>query len=165
MSHSLADSIVAIEADKPAFAIQDLLPYQLYQIGAIHERIVYTNMFRMTNITLAEWRVMGNIASGICTFTELAKELILDKGQLSNIITHQHRKGLVEKRKSTTDGRKTYLVLSSLGEERTKFIVKMANNFQTLITQGISEEEQLILRKALNQVDHNIRSFWSVNNA
>ena len=68
------------------FSIQSLLSYKLHHIGAIHERIAYANMTRITNVTLPEWRVMGNIASGKVTFTQLAEELLLDKGQLSNII-------------------------------------------------------------------------------
>ena len=145
------------------FSIQDLLPYKLYHINAIHERIVYANMTRTTNGTLPEWRVMGNIASGIVTFTQLADELLLDKGQLSNVIKQLERKQLVEKQKSALDGRKMILSLTDLGKEKKTFIIDMATRYRDVIEQGLDLHESAALYSALDKVEKNIRNFWSNN--
>ncbi len=145
------------------FSIQSLLSYKLHHIGAIHERIAYANMTRITNVTLPEWRVMGNIASGKVTFTQLAEELLLDKGQLSNIIKQLEKKQLVEKRKSANDGRKTLLSLTPLGLQKKVLIVNMAQQFQRVLGQGLTQAEHDLLSSALVKLECNVRNYWSEN--
>jgi DNA-binding MarR family transcriptional regulator len=144
--------------------IQSLLPYKLYHISAIHERIAYANMTRMTGVTLPEWRIMGNIASGIDSFTELTKELVVDPGQLSNSIKQLQAKGLLEKRKSTIDRRQTILSLSALGKEKKVFILDMAKAYEDMALAGLDKGQIETLNHALATVESNIRNFWREHN-
>ncbi len=157
------DMEVAEPALSAEFSMQELLPYKLYHISAIHERIAFANMTRITGVTLSEWRVMGNVACGFVTFTRLAEELLLDKGQLSNIIKQLQKKQLIEKRKSTLDGRQINLSLTPLGEEKKRFIIDMAHKYLETIEQGLDKSERKALHSALTIVEQNARAFWSKN--
>ncbi len=142
------------------FSIQSLLPYRLYHISAIHERIVYANMTRDTGVTLPEWRIMGNVASGINTFTALQKELLVDQGQLSNSIKQLQHKGLLQKHKSNVDRRQTILSLTEQGVQKKTVIKDMAANYEVIALQKLSAEDVRVLDKALAVVERNLKAFW-----
>jgi len=148
-------------SDNNSFSIQTLLLYRLYHISTIHERIVYTrNMPRLAGVTLIEWRVMGNIASGVNTFTDLASELILDRGQLSKLVKGLQKKQLIEKVKSPQDARKSVLKLSAEGEERKTLIVDMAKQYEAVILNGLSEEQRQGFEQAMQIIEGNMREYW-----
>jgi DNA-binding MarR family transcriptional regulator len=154
-----------VSEEPQCFSIQSLLTYKIHHIGAIHERIGYDNLTRITGLTLSQWRVVGNIASGLTTFTELLNELLLDPGQLSNIIKQLQEKKLIEKNKSNIDRRQIFLSISPLGQEIVGTVIEIADKFQKVALRNLSSQEVEVLEQSLVKIEANMRQFWSEINA
>lgn len=147
-----------------SFSIQTLLLYRLYHISTIHERLIYTrNMPRISGVSLIEWRVMGNIASGINTFTDLAHELLLDRGQLSRLVKQLQNKDLIRKIQCPKDGRKSALELTPKGEDTKELIVDMAKKYEEVILHGLTEEQRQGFETTMQVIESNMRGVWDEN--
>lgn len=82
------------------------------QIGLLEEHLV------RSPYSLSEARVLHEIAHHEdATVTDLARDLDLDLGYLSRILRQFQRKGLIEKRLSSTDRRRQIVTLSEAGRE------------------------------------------------
>ncbi len=82
------------------------------RIGVLHEGLVGSPF------SLAEARVLYELASfGQTTATQLRQELGLDGGYLSRILRRFDRAGLVDGKRSKTDGRQRLLRLAEPGQE------------------------------------------------
>jgi DNA-binding MarR family transcriptional regulator/N-acetylglutamate synthase-like GNAT family acetyltransferase len=79
-------------------------------IGALHEGLA------KSSFSLTEVRVMYELAHrNNPTAAELARQLGLDTGYLSRLLTSFERRGLIARRPSDTDGRQHYLFLTDQG--------------------------------------------------
>lgn len=150
-----------VSEEPQGFSIQSLLTYKIYHIGAIHKRIGYDNLTRITGVTMSQWRVLGNIASGLSTFTELLNELLLDPGQLSNTIKQLQAKKLIKKTKSNIDRRQKLLLITPLGQEIVGTVMEIADKFYPVLFQNLSSQEIEVLEQSLTKIEANMRQFWS----
>jgi DNA-binding MarR family transcriptional regulator/GNAT superfamily N-acetyltransferase len=82
------------------------------QIGVLHEHLLDSEF------SLTEVRILYELAhrAGV-TAADLARELGLDPGYISRVISAFERRGLVEKRRSADDARISNLVLTDAGRE------------------------------------------------
>ena len=81
------------------------------QIGLLHERLL------RSPFSLAEARMIYELAHHEkTTATDLSSELNLDAGYVSRILRSFNKRGLIDTRLSTTDGRKRWLRLSQKGQ-------------------------------------------------
>lgn len=82
------------------------------RIGVLEERLL------QSDFTLAEARVLYEIASNPrLTATDIGRELFLDLGYLSRILRKFERRGLIERKASSTDGRQSHLRLTAEGRK------------------------------------------------
>jgi DNA-binding MarR family transcriptional regulator/GNAT superfamily N-acetyltransferase len=69
--------------------------------------------------SLTEVRVLYELAARqVTSATELRRELEIDGGYLSRMLQAFHRRGLIQKKASATDGRRSELSLSAAGREQ-----------------------------------------------
>ena len=81
------------------------------QIGLLQES------YLSSSLPLAEVRIIYELAQrDTATATELCADLGLDPGYLSRLLTHAQKRGLIDKRRSVSDGRQ------SLGRRPTPFL-------------------------------------------
>ena len=72
-----------------------------------------------SELSLTEIHVLYELARGDAqTAAELARELSLDTGYLSRILTGFEKRGLISRKPSTTDARQSLLALTEAGQER-----------------------------------------------
>src|SRR5258706_16236191 len=82
------------------------------QIGVLREGLLHSPY------TLTEARILFEIAHrDQVTASVLCRELGLDAGYLSRILTNLEQQGLIEKVRSTSDGAQRFLCLTSEGEK------------------------------------------------
>src|ERR1700758_1429555 len=80
------------------------------RIGALHEGLLGSPL------SLSEGRVIWELAQReTATATELAAELGLDAGYLSRILGGVERRGLIDRRPSERDGRRSDIALTEAG--------------------------------------------------
>lgn len=105
-----------------------------------------------SSYSLAEARVLFEIyQTRECTATQLMTCLKMDKGYLSRILSHLVKNDLIDKRKSSTDARFSYLFLTEKGLALfLKLNESSSQQIQSFI-QDLSPEDQRILVNSMNK--------------
>ena len=117
--------------DRRVEAVRRFNRFYTQRIGVLHEELL------QSPFSLTEVRVMYELAHREqLTATELSKELGLDPGYLSRILSNLGARDFIDKRRSKSDGRQTHLRLTNKGKKE----------FATLDAHA-SEEVAVMLRK------------------
>jgi DNA-binding MarR family transcriptional regulator/N-acetylglutamate synthase-like GNAT family acetyltransferase len=98
--------------DQRALAVRDFNRFYTRQIGVLHEHLLESDY------SLTEVRILWELAHrDDLTMTDLCRELGLNAGYLSRVLTGFAKKGLVTKQRTTEDARVSRLELTALGRE------------------------------------------------
>jgi DNA-binding MarR family transcriptional regulator len=104
--------------------------------------------------SLTEVRVLYELAHRAQpTAAEIVRDLALDAGYLSRILRRFHQLGLVEKRASSQDGRRSILRLTKKGEKEFHRVNASTNDQIGAILSGLSPADQMRLLDALGTVE------------
>jgi DNA-binding MarR family transcriptional regulator/N-acetylglutamate synthase-like GNAT family acetyltransferase len=99
-----------LDLDQRIDAMRRFNRFYTRRIGVLHDGYLHSPF------SLAEVRVLYELAHRACaTATELGRDLDLDAGYLSRILSSFERRGLLDKRKSDRDAREVRLSLSPAG--------------------------------------------------
>jgi DNA-binding MarR family transcriptional regulator len=103
---SLTDSTLLKRAD----AVRHFNRFYTKHIGALHESL------QKSAFSLTEVRVLRELLHGSATTaTEVARNLGLDSGYLSRLLTSFERQGLITRRQSDADARQSLLAPTDAG--------------------------------------------------
>jgi DNA-binding MarR family transcriptional regulator/N-acetylglutamate synthase-like GNAT family acetyltransferase len=117
------------------------------RIGVLHEGLLGSSF------SLTEVRVLYELAHRHpATATELRRELGLDAGYLSRILRGFHKKGLMAKAQSETDGRQSLLSLTEAGKEAFAPLNAGAHEEIAGILGGLSETHQKRVLEAMGTI-------------
>ncbi|MDI1227072.1 MAG: bifunctional helix-turn-helix transcriptional regulator/GNAT family N-acetyltransferase [bacterium] len=120
----------------------------MHRIGILEER-VFDSAF-----TVAELRVLTVLSLGeATTASALARDLKMDNGYLSRILTSFEKQGLVEKERSKEDARQYKLTLSKKGQTAADDVNAVANKIMMNIVAPLPVEDQLRLVSAMSTID------------
>jgi DNA-binding MarR family transcriptional regulator/GNAT superfamily N-acetyltransferase len=104
--------------------------------------------------SLAEVRVLYELAHREApTATELAQALALDPGYLSRILSRFRKQGFIERKPSTTDGRRSHLILTRRGQSAFKPLDRRAHAEIAALLAKLSASDQDRLVRALGVVE------------
>ncbi|MDP6705594.1 MAG: helix-turn-helix domain-containing GNAT family N-acetyltransferase [Alphaproteobacteria bacterium] len=118
------------------------------QIGVLHEGLL------RSSYSLAEARVIYELANrGQTTATRLRHDLNLDGGYLSRILRRLDKAGLIDKRRSESDGRQTLLSLTEPGEAAFAVLNSRSRNEIGAMLGELSAEDQYRLVSAMHTVE------------
>ena len=134
--------------DRQVEAVRRFNRFYTKQIGVLHEGLL-RSPFSLTNA-----RVIYELAHhGVTTAAELCNELGLDAGYLSRILRGFKSSGLIEKKRSKSDGRQFLLQLT--GEGRQAFGILNSRSRQEIgnLLKGIPEESRDRLLTAMHTIE------------
>ena len=118
------------------------------QIGALREGLLHSPY------SLTESRILFEIATnGNITASDLSRELGLDAGYLSRILTRLEEKGLIYKERSEKDGRQRILKLTNEGESAFSLLNSRSYNEVAELLSELSEKEQQQLVSAMKNIE------------
>jgi DNA-binding MarR family transcriptional regulator/GNAT superfamily N-acetyltransferase len=126
-------------------AIRQFNRFFTRQIGVLHEGLLHSAY------SLTEARILFELAHRQdLTSSNLSRELGLDAGYLSRILTRFEQQRLVEKVPSETDGRQRLLRLTGEGTKTSAFLEKRARDEVAEMLNDLSEGDQQRLLKAMD---------------
>jgi DNA-binding MarR family transcriptional regulator/N-acetylglutamate synthase-like GNAT family acetyltransferase len=117
------------------------------QIGVLHEHLL------KSPFSLAEARIIYELAQREkATATELGSELGLDAGYLSRMLADFKKRGLISRKPSETDGRRTLLWLTEKGQKAFAQLNAQSHNEIEAMLGRLSPGEQTRLIEAMRTI-------------
>ena len=128
---------------KNTLLLEEFLPYKLsYLTNLISDGLskLYTDQY---GIAHTEWRVMAvlGVSSGVSA-GHVAKKTAMDKVAVSRAIKNMIKNGLIERRFSKEDKRRSELMLSEEGQNVYRKIVPLVLQYEDDIMGRLSETER-----------------------
>ncbi|TFY89131.1 GNAT family N-acetyltransferase [Pseudomonas kairouanensis] len=121
--------------------------FYTHQIGVLQEHLL------QSGYSLTEIRVMYELSSrGDLTSVELCQMLGLDAGYLSRLISGLEKKGLIQKVRSTTDGRAVQLHLSELGRSVLAPLEQRTQEEVIALLQALPQAQQQQLTASMQRI-------------
>jgi len=118
------------------------------RIGVLREGLLHTPY------SLAEARILFEISHrDDLSASDLSRELGLDPGYLSRILARLERRGLVDKVRSETDGRRRLLSLTSEGKDAFSLLDARSREEVAEMLGELSEEDQRRLLEAMGTIE------------
>jgi len=118
------------------------------RIGVLREGLLHTPY------SLAEARILFEISHrDDLSASDLSRELGLDPGYLSRILARLGRRGLVDKVRSETDGRRRLLSLTSEGKDAFSLLDARSREEVAEMLGELSEEDQRRLLEAMGTIE------------
>jgi DNA-binding MarR family transcriptional regulator/GNAT superfamily N-acetyltransferase len=129
-------------------AIRSFSRFYTKQIGVLREGLL------KSSFALTEVRVLYEIAHREkATASELCKELDLDPGYLSRILSNFEKRGLIDKSPSEADGRQSLLSLTQQGQKTLAPLEARSNEEVAAMLGRLSEGEQTRLVEAMHCIN------------
>ena len=103
------------------------------------------------NLTVPEWRVLACLSDveGL-SVGELAAMALMKQPRLTKILDRMEADGLVERRDTATDRRRTPIHLTAKGRATVKPVVRAARAHETALLKQFSDEERAVIKYALD---------------
>ena len=134
--------------DSRIAAIRRFNRFYTKQIGVLQESLL------SSDFSLAEVRVLYELAqSEGATATSIAKELGLDAGYLSRMLRSLAQRGLVQRRRSTSDARESNLTLTRKGRATFSKLDLRSHDEMAGLLAGHSPSDQRALVSAMTDIE------------
>lgn len=88
---------------------------------------------------------------------EIIKELQVDKSSVTRLLQNMENKGLIRRIQSNVDKRFYLLEMTSLGKEKQLVVDKTFAQKDGDLVKGLSQQEQIELRRMLNIIRDNLK--------
>lgn len=129
-------------------AVRHFNRFYTKQIGVLHEG------FLCSPFSLAEGRVLQELACrDNLLATTIARDLDLDPGYLSRILRQFAKKGLLEKKRSRSDGRQSFLALTAPGQKAFALLDRRASEEVSNMLRGLAPSAQARLLGAMDTLE------------
>jgi DNA-binding MarR family transcriptional regulator len=87
-----------------------------------------------------------------CVLTELSQALGLDKSAITGLVDRLEKKGLMERRASTSDRRAIGIFITDSGKATAEKCLMVTGEFNEMIIEGLSEKEIDTFSRILQKV-------------
>jgi DNA-binding MarR family transcriptional regulator/GNAT superfamily N-acetyltransferase len=140
--------VSARELHRRIEAVRRFNRFYTRRIGVLHEGLLGSPF------SLVEARVIYEMAQrGQTTATELGQELGLDGGYLSRILRRFESRGLIDKRRSKADGRRSLLRLTKAGQDAFAALDSRSRHEIGALLGALGREDQVRLVGAMHTIE------------
>jgi MarR family transcriptional regulator, organic hydroperoxide resistance regulator len=91
------------------------------------------------------------------TQNEVAERLLKDKTNIARMVSNLEKKEFIQRIQHKSDRRALQLFLTDKGRELGEHIIPLTEEFNSLVCQGITEEEQNEVRRILRKMQANVQ--------
>jgi homoprotocatechuate degradation regulator HpaR len=118
---------------------------------------VYRELFAQFGVTEQQWRVLRVIwKSDEITAAEVSKQTLLPSPSLVGILDRLEGKDLVERVRSTTDRRRTFIRATHQGRALQAQVLPLVEQIQAHLETTISRAEMDALKTTLNKINQSM---------
>lgn len=140
--------MVSESTEEKIAAVRQFNRFFTRQIGVLREGLLHSPY------PLTDARILFELGHGSqMTASRLARELGLDTGYLSRILTRLEQQGLLEKMRSANDGRQFFLSLTPEGKEAFTLLDQRSRDEVSEMLDDLSAENQQRLLKAMHTIE------------
>ena len=121
----------------------DYPSFRLSLVAKVMDRLTIRDLARMTDLTIAQWRVLSRLASapGGLTVRQIAERAWVDRGEVSRAATVLEQRRLSARRVNPSDSRAPILSVTTRGMEEYRRIIAARSEFHTTIMRNMSRAE------------------------
>lgn len=140
--------MISESTEEKIAAVRQFNRFFTRQIGVLREGLLHSPY------PLTDARILFELGHGSqMTASRLARELGLDTGYLSRILTRLEQQGLLEKMRSANDGRQFFLSLTPEGKEAFTLLDQRSRDEVSEMLDDLSAENQQRLLKAMHTIE------------
>jgi len=138
----------------------DFPSFRLSLVAKVMDRLTIRDLARMTDLTIAQWRVLSRLASapGGLTVRQIAERAWVDRGEVSRAVTVLEQRRLTNRRANPSDSRAPILYATTRGVEEYRRLIAARSGFHTTIMQNMSRAEckefDRLLKKLATELLH-----------
>lgn len=132
---------------KPGF-VEDYLLYLLAR-ASVQASAQFHAVVKARGISVLEWRVLGQLASGPATVSTLAERALSQQPTLTKVLDRMVKEALVGRLEDTADRRRTYVRLTDKGRALAAELVPLARQHEARVLAGYAPREAAALKRAL----------------
>lgn len=137
----------------PIRDIRDLLTFRLALLSQASDKIGQTWLAGEFGLRIVEWRVLGIVAAeGPARFRDVARTLVMDKGQLSRLVRTLVRRGLIASEPDRSDQRAVRLRLTDSGSRLHGQVLARALERNERVVSALTPEDARILFVLLDKL-------------
>ena len=142
MTKGLEDASEALRSLWGSYGLLHV-PYRLLILAKMIDRGASATILRGEHLTLAEWRVIANLArTGGSTVNALASAAYVDRAEVSRASRALERQGLVARTSHPASKAKRLLTLTDAGREIAARIGQQRRAYYSYLLDGVSEEDR-----------------------
>lgn len=140
--------MLALTEDDKIIAVRHFNRFFTRQIGVLREGLLHTPY------SLTEARIIFELANGDhLTASDLVRELGLDAGYLSRIISGLEQQGLISRTPSESDGRQRLLGLTGSGQDAFKLLDQRSRDEVADMLNDLGADDQQRLLNAMHTIE------------
>jgi DNA-binding MarR family transcriptional regulator len=135
-------------AEAPPDFVEDYLLYLLARASA-GASAQFHAIVKAKGLSVLEWRVLGQLASGPATVGLLAERALSQQPTLTKVLDRMAKDGLVVRLGDTADRRRVLLRLTEKGQRLAAELVPLAREHEARVLAGYPAREAAALKRAL----------------
>jgi DNA-binding MarR family transcriptional regulator len=133
--------------------VSDYLTLRINIVGKLLERHSSRMLTKRFQLTLAEWRVLSQLALGSgSTVRALAEGMVVDRAEVSRAATSLIERGCVTKQENPRDRRSPLFACTEKGLELYRTIRPARRKFQAMLAAELTSRQLDGLRQALDRL-------------
>ena len=128
--------------------VEDYLLYLLARASA-GASAQFHAVVKARGISVLEWRVLGQLASGPATVSMLAERALSQQPTLTKVLDRMAAEGLVVRLEDAADRRRVSVRLTEKGQRIAAELIPLAQQHEARVLAGYAPREAAVLKRAL----------------
>jgi len=144
--------------DTSAWEIKDFLTFRINLLYRLLDRQFKKMLARNYHLSLAEWRVLGQLATNSpTTVREIAAITYMAKSQISRAAASLVRSGYALRSKDAADERSAVFAITKEGQKKYQSVIRMSRERQQRLIAQLEPHERPVVFRAVERLIEYVR--------